>query len=449
MEQNYLTPMYIVLIVIYLTVLFFAFYAMSIFKRNEFGDNKLFMWGFVFKVAMGLGFGLIYDFYYQRSGDTFYYFANSCYLGDMLFTNTHAFFRMLFDTVTPENINTLSHTITYYPRFHDPQIYALHRYLSLFTVIGLKNYYLTTICVTAAMFLINWKVYKYLADIYPSMRKWIAVAILFIPSVTFWSSGITKDTFSFTFGLLFFIKFHAIMFRKKWNIWNILALLFSAYIVITIKPYILFAYIAAGFIWLGFDQIDKIKNKVLRVAVLPLTILLFGFVGMWALNYVMASVGGSYGSIESMLQKAAITQYDLKQEYYEGSSFDIGDFEPTIGGALSVMPAAAIAGLFRPFLWDSRSLVMILSALENTILLVLFLYVLFKVGARKTLKIIQENKFLIFCFIFALFMAIGVGLSTSNFGALVRFKIPITPFLFLGTVSIIITGKEKKENVIN
>lgn len=449
MEQSYLTPLYIILIVIYLAVLFFAFYTMSIFKRNEFGDNKLFMWGFVFKVAMGLGFALMYDFYYQRSGDTFYYFVNSCYLGDMLFTNTRAFFRMLFDTVTPENINTLSHTITYYPRFHDPQIYALHRYLSLFTVIGLKNYYLTTICIAATMFLINWKAYKYLIDLYPSMRKWIAVAILFIPSVTFWSSGITKDTFSFTFGLLFFIKFHAIMFRKKWSIWNILALLFSAYIIITIKPYILFAYIAAGFIWLGFNQIDKIKNRVLRVFVLPLVIFSFGFVGMWALNYVMASVGGAYGSIDSMLQKAAITQYDLKQEYYEGSSFDIGDFEPTIGGALSVMPAAAVAGLFRPFLWDSRSLVMILSALENTILLLLFLYVIFKVGIRKTLKIIQENKFLIFCFIFALFMAIGVGLSTSNFGALVRFKIPITPFLFLGMAFIIILGKEQKENMIN
>ena len=445
MEQNYLSPLYIVLIVIYLTVLFFAFHAMSIFKRNESGDNKLFMWGFIFKVAMGLCFGLIYDFYYQRSGDTFYYFANSCYLGDMLFTNTRAFFRMLFDTVTPENINTLSHTITYYPRFHDPQIYALHRYLSLFTVIGLKNYYLTTICVSATMFLINWKVYKYLADIYPSMQKWIAVAILFIPSVTFWGSGITKDTFSFTFGLLFFIKFHAIVFRKKWSIWNILVLLFSAYIVITIKPYILFTYIAAGFIWLGFDQINKIKNKVLRIAVLPLTILLFGFMGMWALNFVMASVGGSFGSIESMLQKAAITQYDLKQEYYEGSAFDIGDFEPTIGGALSVMPAAAVAGLFRPFLWDSRSLVMLMSAIENTILLLLFLYVIFKVGLRKTLKIIQENRFLIFCFIFALFMAIGVGISTSNFGALVRFKIPITPFLFLGTVFIIIFTRKKRE----
>ena len=113
------------------------------------------------------------------------------------------------------------------------------------------------------------------------------------------------------------------------------------------------------------------------------------------------------------------------------------------------MPAAAVAGLFRPFLWDSRSLVMLMSAIENTILLLLFLYVIFKVGLRKTLKIIQENRFLIFCFIFALFMAIGVGISTSNFGALVRFKIPITPFLFLGTVFIIILNKEKKENVVS
>ena len=35
---------------------------------------------------------------------------------------------------------------------------------------------------------------------------------------------------------------------------------------------------------------------------------------------------------------------------------------------------------------------------------------------------------LLFSFVFAIFFAFGVGLSTSNFGALVRYKIPCIPF---------------------
>jgi hypothetical protein len=33
-----------------------------------------------------------------------------------------------------------------------------------------------------------------------------------------------------------------------------------------------------------------------------------------------------------------------------------------------------------------------------------------------------------FCFSFAIFFAFSVGLTTSNFGSLVRYKIPATPF---------------------
>ncbi len=444
MEQNYITPLYLLLTVIYLTVLFFIFYVMSKFKRNNQGDNKLFMWGFVYKIIMGLGIALIYDFYYQRIGDSFHYFENSCYLGEMLFTNTNAFFRILFDTVTPESINTLNHSITYYPRFGSPDVYALHRYLSLFTIIGLKNYYLTTICLAATFYLITWKVYIYLCNLYPSMRKWIAVSILFIPSVTFWSSGIGKDIFSYSFGLLFFIKFHSILFKGKFNVQNILTLLFSAYIVLTIKPYILFAYLVACLIWLGFEHIHKISNKILRIFVMPAFTILFGIIGMWVLSYVMESVGGAYSSFDSMLQKAVIAQYDLKQEYYQGSAFDIGDYDPTISGALSVLPSAIIAGFFRPFLWDSKSIVMLLSAIENTILAVIFLFILFKVGIKKNIKYIKQHRFLIFCIIFPLFMATGIGLSTSNFGALVRFKIPLTPFMLLGMMFIIKLYKTEK-----
>jgi len=38
---------------------------------------------------------------------------------------------------------------------------------------------------------------------------------------------------------------------------------------------------------------------------------------------------------------------------------------------------------------------------------------------------------LIFCFSFSLLFAFALGFSTSNFGALVRFRIPFLPFFNL------------------
>lgn len=135
-------------------------------------------------------------------------------------------------------------------------------------------------------------------------------------------------------------------------------------------------------------------------------------------------------SIEKMLVTASVTQKDLKQDYYHGSSFDIGDFEPTIGGMLGKAPAAMMVGLFRPFLWEARNPVMLASGLENFSFLLMALGV--GVGAlfdfRKFTRTLMDNPFLIFLLSYSILFSLLVGLSTSNFGALVRFKIPFLPF---------------------
>jgi len=445
MNQSHLTLLDISLIFVYLLFIVFGFYVISRTKyRDDALQNKIFVLGFLFKIFAGIGFAIIYDFYYARQGDSFYYFWNASYMGEMLFSNPSAYFRMLFDMVTPANIHELSYNLTYFPRFNDTAIYAIHRYVSIFTILGLRNYYLTTICLSAFMFLLNWRSYLFFNELFPQYRKAIAVAILFIPSVVFWSSGIAKDTFTLSFALLFVVYFYRLVFQRRFRVFTILKLLFCIYIILSLKPYIFYALLTSGFVWLGFAHLHKIKNTVIRVFVLPLIILVVGFVGLWALSAVMQFVGGSYADFDAMLNKAVITQQDLKQDYYQGMSFDIGDFDASIEGALSVTPAAVIAGLFRPFIWESRSAVMLLSGLENLALLLLTLYVFIRIGFRRLFRELGENPFLIFCFVFSISMALGVGLSTSNFGALVRFKIPLIPFLAMALLIIIQNYKQGK-----
>jgi hypothetical protein len=333
--------------------------------------------------------------------------------------------------------------------FRDPSIFSTHRFLCLFTVLGLKNYYLTTICLNSFLFIILWKFYRFLTGLFPEKKKMIAVSILFIPSATFWSSGIIKDAFTFTFAMLFVISFYKLFFLRKFSLKYIILLLFSIYIITELKPYIFYALFISGMIWFGFSYVHLVKSRFLRIFILPPAMVVVGFVGMYAFTAIAGRVGGAYKDVDSMLGKAVGAQQDLKQEYYQGNSFDIGSYDPTLRGAASVTPAAIMAGLYRPYLWEARNPVMLLSGLENLFLLLVTFYVFFRAGPVFFFNELSKEPFIIFCFMFSIVMAWGIGLSTSNFGALVRFKIPLLPFFLMAWLFVLdIYNKKRKEEKV-
>jgi len=95
---------------------------------------------------------------------------------------------------------------------------------------------------------------------------------------------------------------------------------------------------------------------------------------------------------------------------------------------VKVAPQAVIVSLFRPFLFEARNPVMLLSALEASFFLYLTIALLFRTGIVKSFQLIASQPILTFCFIFSIVLAIGVGTNSGNFGTLVRYKIPLMPF---------------------
>jgi len=173
-------------------------------------------------------------------------------------------------------------------------------------------------------------------------------------------------------------------------------------------------------------RVAKIKSPFLKVMFTP-TLLVVGIAGGLFVLDLLGDYLGKY-SMEKVLFTASNAQQDLKQSYYNGNSFDIGDYEPTIPGLLSVAHKAIFAALFRPTLLDVRNVVMALSSLENTFILLFCLYLLLKLRIYRFFSIITVHPLLMFSIIFSLFFAFSIGVSISNFGALVRLKIPSTPF---------------------
>jgi hypothetical protein len=97
-------------------------------------------------------------------------------------------------------------------------------------------------------------------------------------------------------------------------------------------------------------------------------------------------------------------------------------------------PQAINVSLFRPYIWEVKNPLMLLSALESMLLFVLTVYIIFKKNVGLLAAVTNMN--VVFALIFSISFAFAVGVSTYNFGTLVRYKIPLLPFFFIALILI-------------
>jgi hypothetical protein len=248
-----------------------------------------------------------------------------------------------------------------------------------------------------------------------------------MPSVAFWGSGIMKDTLTMI-GMGFFLDalFRRFVTHKIDPASFFIQAFIAGWLIFKAKPYILIAMAPGLLIWLNFDAVKQIKSVLIRVVVLPA--LVFGsLIGATAFYLRGGEQFGEY-SADTVLEKASLTQQDLVRDQYGENKFDIGSFEPTIQGIIPKIPIAINAGLYRPYLWESGSPTMFFSGLENSYLLFWSLILLYRTKVLGFFTKIFTYPLFIFCLSFSLFLAFSIGLTAGNFGAMVRYKIPLLPF---------------------
>jgi len=120
-----------------------------------------------------------------------------------------------------------------------------------------------------------------------------------------------------------------------------------------------------------------------------------------------------------------------------GSGYTLGEIN--FNSPLSVaakIPAAINVTFFRPYVWEVRNPVMLLSALESLLIFLFALKVIRKVGLGRFFHQLVSNKEVLFCIAFALIFGFAVGFTSYNFGSLVRYKAPCIPFFLVALVLI-------------
>lgn len=420
----------------YLLVLYLYFARVKNLRIKKDPEYAYLIWGLFAKVLGGVFFSLIY-FYYYKGGDTIAYFYSAASMSKLAKLDPTGYFTVLFGENSMENRRffNLDTGFPYSYVYFDHRTFFVIRCISPLVILALDSYLITTVVLASLSYVGIWRAYRTFVSYFPELRREMAIAFLFMPSCIFWGSAILKDTFTLTAVCLWIHSVDEIFYKKRAGLGHILVVVLSAFVIIMVKPYIFIVLFPVSLLWVFYFRVMRLRNALVKFVLLPMLLLGLVTASVVVLERLDTELGKF--SLDNAIATIEITQMDMKRsEQYGENYFDIGEIDGTWSGVLSKFPVATSAGLFRPFLWESRSVVMALSGLENFWLLSLTLITFFRAGPIFFVRVIASIPVVLMSFLFALLFAFLVGVTTPNFGALVRFKIPLIP-LFVAALYVV------------
>ncbi|MBL0127288.1 MAG: hypothetical protein IPP83_07460 [Flavobacteriales bacterium] len=430
-----------------LVVLFAVFAREKSVMIKQHPEYKHYVWGLLAKVVGGVAFSLIY-FYYYEGGDTIAYFYSAVSMARLAEQDPSTYFWVLFGENDWQHLSVFNDNIGY-PFSHvyyDARSFFLIRIISPLVMLTFHSYLLTTLILASISYIGIWRCYRTFVSYFPSLSNKLAIAFLYMPSVIFWGSAIMKDTMTLSAACWWVHCTDQVFFKRRRIPFNVLGLLLSMYLLLMMKPYIFMALLPMSILWLLYAQISRIRSTMVKFVLVPMAVVLMGGASM----FLLSKLGDNLGkfSLDSAIETIQITQQDMvRVDQYGSNRFDVGAIDGTIGGLFAKFPVATNAALFRPYLWESNSIVMVLSALENAWLLGFSIVLLFRTQVTFFLRAILGNPIVLMCFGFVILFGFSIGISTPNFGALVRFKIPLVPMFVACLYMIDLLNKHRLKSI--
>jgi hypothetical protein len=417
------TPIYIVLVYV-------VAYVVRPYVCDRF-NYRYFFPALTVKIVGAIALGFIYQFYYQ-GGDTFNYHTRGSRIIWETFVNDPATgLQMIFLPLRWLNTGTVYNTLSHIPFHGDPASYFIVRVAAFIDLFTFSAYSATAVVFAVMSFAGSWMMFLAFYKVYPSLMSWLAVAVFFIPSVFFWGSGIMKDTIVMTaLGASVFLFQNTFIYRsRRWMI-SFTLLLVAFGVIYLAKKYVLICFLPAALLWAYLNHLFAIRSMALRLLIFPLVLTLLVFTGYYAI--VKVGEGDAKYSLDKLAVTAQVTAYDIG--FYTGrdagSGYNLGVLDGTMVGTMKLAPQAINASLFRPYVWEAKNVLMLMAAGESLIILLLTVFILIRTPIS-SLRAFREPDVL-FCMAFAITFAFAVGVSTFNFGTLMRYKIPMLPFYLIG-----------------
>lgn len=419
------------LLIIYLFVIYLIAILYVQKKKKENSIYKYFIPALSLKIAGGLVYAL-YHVYVYKGGDTFAYF----YASEDL-TNYFS----LFDSSTwgafysDYALDGDNYSENYGYLLFSKDVLFMVKCSAIAYYLSMGSYFVATLLFSFFSFLGLWSFYFLLNKLYESSHKSLFVAFFCLPTMLLWSSGILKDTL--TIGALGFVVSAVanIFIFNKSKVFSFLYFLVCVYVIFVLKPYVIYLLLPSLFIWVQSNIKLKITSSFVRNLIAPVLLIVLVGVSFYTLTSLSDTAGKySLDNWENTLQ-GFHGWHEYLAETRDQSGYTLGEMEYTTLGVLAKAPAALNVTFFRPYPWEVRNIATLLGAIEALFFLGVTLYVFFK-SRYNFLQVFLKNKEVLFLLSFAIPFSFIVGLSSYNFGALSRYKIPAELFYLIALVLI-------------
>ncbi len=399
-------------------------------KANQIKDTqikKYYIRNVLYKFLFAILFALVYLVYYG-GGDTTAYWDGSVTLNKLFFRSPIDYVVHLLSEPTTAIRQLHFNVDTGYPPgwiYRESEAWFICKLGSIISFFTFRSYFAATLIFAFFTARASWRVFHMIYTLETHNFRTAAWCILFIPSVSFWCTGINKDTVIY-FSLLniLYYTFDVLILKKSISISKIIYLGISIFLIYHIRSFVLAAIAAPLFMAFGARLTKRYEQNFFAKLFLR-SFILFG--GIFAFLYFFQSTFA-----EDMIKEAQVVQQDfLQNSIYTGRRYEISNTEVSPTGLLAAIPESVFYGIYRPFINESLSPNFILNGLESLILMFITIRFLFRGNVLSKIKKIRKEEILVFALIFALFIAFMAGFTSVLFGVLVRIRAPLLPFIFL------------------
>jgi len=228
----------------------------------------------------------------------------------------------------------------------------------------------------------------------------LATLVVLLPSVSFWSSAISKDAISFL--AVGAALWASINLHKRINI-----IIFAILLMLLVRPHMAGLMIMSLSVAIFFDRSTSAFSRVFLSA-----IFVAGAAVMvpFALDYAGVKGGANIESVSDFIER--------RQSYVRGAaSIDIASMS---------FPEKLFTYAFRPIVFEAKSLFELAASFDNIILLYLFLRGVFLSFKFSLDKNYGNKTFMLF---YAAFSWSILSLTTANLGIALRQKWMFIPFI--------------------
>lgn len=363
------------------------------------------------KLLAGVGLGLLY-FNHYGSGDTIAYWRDGVRIADLFRADPLRSLSFFWDDANmPEFMQSLQHQA--------PRSLFFSKLCGIAALMTLDNYWAMASLMSILSFLGAWFLFRELEATWPSERNSIIISFLFFPSVVFWSSGLIKESvglaalyvliglgLSANRGCTYGWKSIPISLAVLWIGWNLKYYWLGIFLPVAIPTLLV--------------MIASRWKPTLRRYDLLLWTLLFGLLMVAATHSHPNFYTSRFLEVicENNLEFTRLSDPPRLVQYL--------NLEPTVASILLNAPAALIAGLFRPFVWETFNTLSLLASLENLVLLLLVIQAL---PALRSVFASPNRIFVLSALVYVLLLTTFLALSTPNFGTLSRYRIGAVPIL--------------------